>query len=569
MNAQKAASPVLALRWLKEYRPEWLKQDALAGLTLAAYLLPAGIGDASLANLPPEAGLYACLFSGLVFWLFCSSRHTAITVTSAISLMVGSSLAPLAGGDMARFSALAAGTALIVAAMAFIGWMIKAGAFVHFISDPVMIGFKAGLSLFLAATQLPKLFGFKGSHGDFWERSGHFFSHLGETNMAALITGLLALAVLVLGKIYLKHKPVALFLVIGGIIAASLLGLEARGVKMLGEVPQGLPMPGLPALHWQDLNAILPLALACFLIGAVETAAIGRMFCAKHGGRFDGNQELLALAGANLAAGLGRSFPVSGGMSQSLVNESSGAKTPLSGLFAAVIILFITLFLSGLLYNLPQPVLAAIVLVAVAGLFKVEAMKRLWKFYRPEFVVAMAAMIGVMGSGLLRGVMIGAVISLVQLLRRASHPHVAFLGRIPGTRRYTDMERHHDNESIPGILICRPESALLYFNVDNVRDDIVNKARSLQPTPKLVLLDLSAAPHVDLQAAQTLVAVHSEITALGSQFQIVEARSSVRETLRLEGLEEKVGQINRSTSVADAIEQFQITSSSNPPEEEK
>ena len=564
MSATQATSSIPALRWLKEYRRDTFKQDALAGLTLAAYLLPAGIGDASLANLPPEAGLYACLFSGLVFWLFCSSRHTAITVTSAISLMVGSSLGAVAGGDAARFSALAAATALLVSAMAIAGWLFKAGAFVHFISDPVMIGFKAGLALFLASTQLPKLFGFKGSHGDFWERSGHFFSHLGDTNMAALATGLIALAALVLGKIFLKNKPVALFVVIGGIIAATILGLEGRGVKMLGTVPQGLPVPGLPAIHWQDVNEILPLALACFLIGAVETAAIGRMFCAKHGGRFDGNQELLALASANLAAGLGRSFPVSGGMSQSLVNESSGARTPLSGLIAALIILVITLFLSGMLHDLPQPVLAAVVLVAVAGLFKVAAMKRLWKYYRAEFVVAMAAMLGVLGSGLLRGVMIGALISLVQLLRRSSHPHVAFLGRIPGTRRYSDLARHSDNEIVPGILICRPEAALLYFNVDNVRDDIVNKARMQEPAPGLVILDLSAAPHVDLQAAQTLAAVHAEIVGLGSQFQIVEARFSVRETLRLEGLEEKVGRINRFTSVADAIEQFQTSTHPNP-----
>jgi high affinity sulfate transporter 1 len=477
-------------------------------------------------------------------------------VTSAISLLVGASLGSIAGGDVSRYSALAACTALIVAVLAFLGWLLKAGAFVHFISDPVMIGFKAGLALFLASTQLPKLFGFKGSHGDFWERAGHFLSHLGETNMAALTIGLVALAGMVLGKIYLKHKPVALFVVIAGIIAASLFGLEARGVKMLGTVPQGLPLPGLPLVSWQEVNQLLPLAMACFMIGAVETAAIGRMFCAKHGGRFDGNQELLSLAASNLAAGLGRSFPVSGGMSQSLVNENAGAKTPLSGLVAAFIILVITLFFSGLLHDLPQPVLAAIVLFAVAGLFKVEALKRLWKYYRPEFVVAMAALLGVLGSGLLRGVMIGAVISLIQLLRRASRPHVAILGRIPGTQRYSDLARHSDNEIVSGALICRPESALYYFNIDHVRDMILNKARSLTPPPRLVLLDLSAAPHVDLQAAQTLISLHREVTALGCQFQIVEARSSVRETLRLEGLEERVGKINRFTSVADAVGTF-------------
>jgi len=546
--------PVLG--WLRSYQRAWLRADVIAGITLAAYMLPAGIGDASLANLPPEAGLYACLFSGLVFWLFCSARHTAVTVTSAISLLIGASLAPLAGGDPARFSALAACTALLVAALAFVAWIIKAGNIVNFISEPVMVGFKSGLALVLTSTQLPKLCGFQGGHGDFWERSGHFFSHLHETNGIALATGLSALAVLVLGKVYLKNKPVALIVVIGGIVASAALGLEAMGVKMLGDVPQGLPSLGLPAVGWADLNELLPLALACFLLGAVESAAIGRMFTAKHGGRFDGNQELLALSAANLAAGLGRAFPVSGGMSQSLVNESAGARTPLSGLFAALLMLAVTVFLSGLLHNLPQPALAAIVLVAVAGLFKLATLVRLWRFYRSEFIVAMAALGGVLGSGLLRGVLIGAILSILQLLRHASRPHVAVLGRIPGTRRFSDLARHEDNETLPGILICRPESGLVYFNIDHVRDTMMKQARAAATPTKVVLLDLSAAPHVDLQAAQTLAALHDDLAASGIQFQIVEARASVRDTLRLEGLEEKVGRINRFTTVAEAVEQF-------------
>ena len=210
-----------ALGWLRTYNKAWLRGDVVAGVTLAAYLLPAGLGDASLANLPPEAGLYACLFSGLVFWLFCSSRHTAITVTSAISLLVGASLGGIAGGDTSRFSALAAGTALLVALIAFIAWLAKAGSIVNFISESVMVGFKCGVALFLASTQLPKLFGIHGAHGNFWENSGSFLKHLHETNPASLTIGSVALAVLVLGKIFLKNKPVALFVVVGGIVARA------------------------------------------------------------------------------------------------------------------------------------------------------------------------------------------------------------------------------------------------------------------------------------------------------------------------------------------------------------
>src|SRR6188474_3127801 len=243
-----------AVGWLRAYDRSWLRGDVVAGITLAAYLLPAGLGDASLANLPPEAGLYACLFGGLVFWLFCSSRHTAITVTSAISLLIGASLGEIAGGDTTRFAALAAATALLVATISFFAWLAKAGAIVNFISESVMTGFKCGVALFLASTQLPKLFGFHGAHGSFWGNNGHFFGHLNETNITSLLVGGIALALLILGKIFLKHKPVALFVVIGGIIAASALSLETRGVKLLGEVPQGLPAIGLPAIGWTDLN---------------------------------------------------------------------------------------------------------------------------------------------------------------------------------------------------------------------------------------------------------------------------------------------------------------------------
>ncbi len=543
--------------WLKRYESKWLRGDALAGLTLAAYLLPAGLGDASLANLPPEAGLYACLFSGLVFWLFCSSRHTAITVTSAISLLVGASLGEIAGGDTTRFGVLAAGTALLVAALAFIAWLAKAGSIVNFISESVMVGFKCGVALYLASTQLPKLFGIHGAHGDFWENSGHFLKHLHETNPVSLAVGGAALAVLVLGKVFLKHKPVALFVVVGGIAASALLGFEARGVKLLGAVPQGLPPLGLPAIQWADLNDLLPLALACFLLGAVETAAIGRTFAAKHGGRLDANQEFLALAAANLAAGLGRGFPVSGGMSQSLVNEGGGAKTPLSGAVAAAIILVVVLFFSNLLSALPQPVLAAVVLVAVTGLFKFSTLKQLRHANRTEYVVAISALVGVLSSGLLRGVLIGAVISLVLVIHSAARPHVALLGRIPGTRRFSDRQRHPDNELIPGVLIFRPESGLFYFNMDHVRDTILDRVRAETTPPKLVVLDLSAAPRVDMHGAHMLAELADELTAAGIRIQAVEARSSVRDRLRNEGVDAKLGMINRFTSVADAVEESQ------------
>jgi MFS superfamily sulfate permease-like transporter len=427
-----------------------------------------------------------------------------------------------------------------------------------------MVGFKCGVALYLASTQLPKLFGIHGIHGDFWENSANFIKHLGETNSASLGVGLAALVALILGKVIFPNKPIALFVVVGGIIASALLGLDAKGVNLLGAVPQGLPAIGWPQIHWSDFNALLPLAFACFLLAAVETAAIGRTFAAKHGGRLDANQEFLALAASNLTAGLGRGFPVSGGMSQSLVNEGSGARTPLSGAFAALFILFVVLFLSDQLSALPQPVLAAVVLMAVAGLFQIDALRHLWRASRPDFVVAMASLIGVLGSGLLRGVMIGAIISLVQLMYRTSQPHVAVLGRIPGTRRFSDMERHLDNEAIPGALIFRPEASLIYFNIDHVCDTILTRICAEATKPGLVVLDLSAAPYVDLQSAHSLAGMADELRTLGVRLQVVEARSSVRDRLNSEGLEKRIGRANRFVMVADALDDFERSQSKTP-----
>jgi sulfate permease, SulP family len=239
-----------ALDWLKRYELKWLPGDVVAAITLAAYLLPSGLGDASLANLPPQAGLYACLFGGLVFWLFCSSRHTAITVTSAVSLLVGASLGEIAKGDPTRFGALAAGTALLVALIGFVAWATKAGSIVNFISESVMLGFKCGIALFLASTQLPKLFGIHIEHGNFWGNSHDFLKHLGDTNPVSLMVGGIALAVLVLGKVFLKNQPVALFVVVGGILASHWLGLKEHGVNLLGAVPQGLGgVVGVPPIR--------------------------------------------------------------------------------------------------------------------------------------------------------------------------------------------------------------------------------------------------------------------------------------------------------------------------------
>ncbi len=553
VNSRSRVRWIPALSWLRSYEFGWLRGDLVAGVTLAAYAVPAGLGDASLANLPPQAGLYACLFSGLVFWLFCSSRHTAITVTSAISLLMGASLGTLAGGDTTRFGALAAATALLVAALGFLAWVVRAGAIVDFISETVMIGFKTGVAMHIAVSQLPKLFGFKGGHGNFWERCWVFLTHLPQTHQLSLLVGAAALLALIAGRIYLKNRPVALFVVIAAIVVSSLTPMGDRGVALLGSVPQGMPPVGLPAVSFGDLDELLLLAMACFVLAAVETAAIGRTFAAKYGYRLESNQELLAIAGANLAAGLGGGYPVSGGMSQSLVNESAGARTPISGLLAAGLILVVTVFFSGLLRALPQPVLAAIVLMAVASLFKVQALKRLWHFSRSEFAIAFVAILGVLGSGILRGVLIGAIISMLLLLRRASRPHVAVLARVPGTDAFGDIESNPENEPTPGVFVFRADVSLLYFNSEYIHDQFIDCLNRQTPPTRLAIWCLGTTPHVDMAGAEMLERTHKELGERGITLKLAEAHGQARQSLRAAGLEQHFGPIGANTTIAGLI----------------
>jgi sulfate permease, SulP family len=350
---------------------------------------------------------------------------------------------------------------------------------------------------------------------------------------------------------------VAFLVVLAGMAAARFMNLDAQGVALLGEVPQGLPSLGLPAVSRQDLNELLPIALAGFVLAAVETSAIGRMFGQKHGYRLDANQELLALGAGNLLAGLGRGFPVSGGMSQSLVNESAGARTPVSGLVAAVFTLIVVLFASRLLRNLPQPVLAAIVLAAVMGLVDLRALQHIWRFSRAEFFVAIAALFGVLGSGPVNGVLLGAAMSIVLLVRQAARPRVIELARFPGTTHFADRVRHSESESVPGVLVVRCESALLYFNVEFVRERVL-ELLSARPDPiRLIVFFLGAVPRIDLAGAELVADLHKTMRGRGMEFRLADARGEVRDALRRIGFERDYGTLESGQTVDGIVSEWQ------------
>jgi high affinity sulfate transporter 1 len=543
-------------QWLAAYRPHWLAGDAVAGVTLAAYAIPVSLAYASLAGLPPQNGIYGYLLGGLFYALFGTSRQLAVGPTSAISMLVGVTVAGMANGDLARWADIAALTALVFAGMCIVAWMLRLSALVNFISETILLGFKAGAALIIAMTQLPKLFGVPGGGEFFFERIWTLTGQLGDTNVAVLGFGLVALGMLWLGEKALPGRPVALFVVAASIVVLSVTALGDLGFKTVGALPQGLPAVRWPVLRLRDVDGVIPLAFACFLLAYVESVSAARTLAQNHGYDIDPRQELLGLGAANVAAALGQGYPVAGGLSQSSVNDKAGAKTPLALVFASATIGLCLLFLTGLLRNLPSVVLAAIVLVAVKGLIDVPALRRLWQVSRFEFGIAMVALVGVLLLGILKGVMLAAVVSLLLLVGRAARPHVAFLGRIPGTRRYSDLERNPENEVIPGAVIFRVESGLFYFNVEHVCNIVWRKLRAATVPLRVVVCDLSTSPTVDVAGARMLAGLHKDLAASGIQFQLVEARAPVRDILRAEGLEERLGQISRRMSVDDIIEAF-------------
>jgi high affinity sulfate transporter 1 len=544
-------------QWLAAYRPQWLAHDAIAGVTLAAYGIPVSLAYASLAGLPPQYGIYCYLVGGLFYALFGSSRQLAIGPTSAISLLVGVTVADMAGGDPARWASIAALTALLVGGMCVLAWLLRLSSLVNFISETILLGFKAGAALTIALTQLPKLFGVKGGGENFFERIFVLAGQLPDTHFAVLAFGLAAIAVLLLGEKFLPGRPVALFVVVISIVLLSVTQLSGLGFKVVGALPQGLPEFRLPGLRVRDVDGVIPLAFACMLLSYVESVSAARALAQAHGDEIDPRQELLGLGAANLAAGLFQAYPVAGGLSQSSVNDKAGAKTPLALVFASITIGLCLMYLTGLLGNLPNVVLAAIVLVAVKGLIDIRELRHIWRVSRYEFCVAMVAFAAVLLLGILKGVIVAVLVSMLLLIRRAAHPYVAFLGRIPGTRIYSDIERHPDNEPVPGALVCRVEASLLYFNVEHVRAAVWQKIRSTTGPVRLVIWDLSTSPVVDLAGARMLATLHEALQAEGIGLRLVAAHAEVRDILRAEGLEDRVGHLGRRVSVADAIDDFQ------------
>ena len=538
------------------YRPDWLRDDLFAGITLAAYAVPVALAYATLAGLPPQVGVYGYLLGGIGYALFGSSRHLAIGPTSAISLMIAASIAPLAAGDPLRYSQIATLSAFVVAAMCVVAWVLRLSTLTTFISETVLLGFKAGAALSIAVTQIPALLGIPGGGHNFLERLANIATQFFQMQPIVVGVSLAGLILLWLGEKFLPSRPVALFVVIISVVFVSITNLATR-LTTVGVLPSGLPSFSLPLLQPSDVDGILPVAFAALLLAYIEGVSAARTLAAKHGYKLDVRQELLGIGGANLLVAFGQGYPVAGGLSQSAVNEKAGAKSPLSLIFASITLALCLLFFTGFLRNLPKAVLAAVVLMAIKGLINLRELAHLWRVSRLEFTVAAIALVGVLLLGILKGVVVAAIASILLLLRRVAHPHVAFLGRIPNTRRFSDLARHQSNQPIPDVLVFRVESGFVYFNVDHILRVVLQRVDAEGESLRLVICDLSTSPAVDLAGVRMLFELQSTLIKRNIRFRLVEAHASVRELLRLEGAEDRFGRIDRSEMVADVVEQYQ------------
>lgn len=399
-------------------------------------------------------------------------------------------------------------------------------------------------------SQLPSLMGVAGGGHNFFERAAFLASQLGQSQSLVLALSITAIVLLLLGDYFLPERPVALAIVALSIFAVMTFGLAPMGVPTIGQIEAGLPALGGPALRLRDVEGILPLAAGCLLLAYVESISAARAFAAKHGYHVDARQEFLGVGAANLAAALGHGYPVAGGLSQSAVNDKAGARTSLALVFASVTLALCLLFLTQWLENLPKAVLAAIVLTAVYRLIDPRAMAQMWRISRMDFYAAVIALGAVLILGILQGILLAALASILMLLARASTPHVAFLGRVPGTHSFSDLARHPENEVLPGVIAFRPEASLLYVNTDFVLDAVSQQLDARGSSNiRLVVCDLSASPHVDMAGARMLHQLHDKVAQHNIELRIVSARGRVRDLLRADGIAEKVGGLNRSMTL--------------------
>ncbi|MFB7718829.1 SulP family inorganic anion transporter [Nocardia sp. NPDC056100] len=513
---------------LQGYQSKWLRPDLIAGLTVWAVMVPEALAYASIAGVPPVAGLYAALPALVLYALAGSSRHLIVGPMSATAALSAAIITPLAGADSGRYIALTTALAIATGLVGLLAGLIRLGFVAAFISEPVLKGFIVGLALTIIIGQVPKLLGIHKHEGNFFQQAWGVLTHLGETNWRALLVGGIALAVVLGLRRWLPLVPGSLLAVLLGIAAVAVLHLDDHGVAIVGHIDSGLPAVGLPGgvgLH--DYLDLLGPAVGVVLIGFAEGLGAAKTYAAKAGYTVDANRELLGLGAANLGSGLASGMVVNGSLSKTAVNGSAGAKTQLSGLTVAALTVLTLLFLTGLFEKLPEATLAGVVIAAVIELVDIAALRALYRVWterlgsiygraaRADFIGAVAAMAGVLLFDTLPGLLIGIGISMLLLVYRASQPHVAQLAEQGSL--WLDAQRHPDLPLRPDVVVVRVESGLFFANADYVRERIEQLCTE---RTRLVVLDAETSPSIDVTAAAMLTALRDSLARRRIDFRI-------------------------------------------------
>ncbi|WP_245660352.1 SulP family inorganic anion transporter [Nocardia kruczakiae] len=523
----------MAARWvifesLAGYRPQWLRADVVAGLTVWAVLVPEALAYASIAGVPPVVGLYAAVPSLVLYALAGSSRHLVVGPMSATAALSAAIVTPMASADGGRYIALSAGLAIATGIVGLIAGAIRLGFVAAFISEPVLKGFIIGLALTIIIGQVPKLLGIHKHEGNFFEQAWGVLRHLGDAQWRTVVVGVVSLAIVLGVKRWLPLVPGSLLAVLVGIGAVAAFDLDERGVAIVGPIDSGLPALGLPdGLDVSNYIDLLGPAVGVLLIGFAEGLGAAKTYAAKAGYQIDANRELLGLGAANLGAGLASGMVVNGSLSKTAVNGSAGARSQGSGLVVAALTVLTLLFLTGLFENLPEATLAGVVIAAVIELVDFAALRRLYRVWtrrlggiygkaaRADFAAAVAAMVGVLLFDTLPGLLIGIGISMLLLVYRTSRPHVAPVVR-SGTL-WLDADRHPELTQRPDLVVVRVESGLFFANADYVRGRIEQLCTD---RTRLVVLDAETSPSIDVTAAAMLADLRDDLGRRHIDFRI-------------------------------------------------
>jgi SulP family sulfate permease len=544
-------------RWLPAYPREWLRPDLVAAVTSWGVMVPVALAYAGETGVPPELGLVTAFTALAAYAVFGTSRHLKVTVSSTMAVMSASVVAGLAGGDATLYVALTAALALMVGGMLVAAGIAKLGFISDFLTKSVVTGFIFGLAITIIIGQLPKILGVPSLSGSLPEQVVQLIGYIPDTNPYTLAVGLTALVLILVLRRVSRKIPGPLIALVLGILAVSLLGLEAYEVSVVGDVATGLPLPSIPMVPLTTIPYLALGAAGIVFLAVGESVGAGRAYAARHHYEIDPDQEMLALGAANLTSGLFGGFSTDASLSQTATAETAGAKSQLASLITSGLILATAVLLAPLFQNLPNAVLGAIVITAVLSLMDVGELRRYWAWRRTDFVIAIAAMVGVLLTTVLIGMLLAVMLSVMFVLYKASRPYVAALGRMPGHRgTFGDLTRHPDAELIPRLVIIRLDAPLYFFNANVAKKQILDLVAAQQPEPRGVLIDLAATADLDVTAADMLAGLIADLHANSIEVLLAQVKGRVRDRLLRTGVMTELGEDRVYLSIGSAVTDF-------------